>query len=244
MSKINPISVSIEVSYDYDASSINYQNTFKSSPFQSNYGSSDNLLQYIDYENIKLIDNISDLITIDTSNSRKSLLEYLRWTNAEAKEYKISELRSEILNDVDFRDISDLEKELNITKNYILIETRGYSQGDYAEVIIPIDLLRECWGTNKDIKDEDLVSQQYIDNIFWDAPIWGRIEISASQDYTFELYEVENIPEYPNYKQGIEFINDEILKFITNEFKNVPALQNIIDATKEALPSEIKYPKY
>ena len=235
--KHNQISAEITVSYDYDRSSWNFEEMFKKIE-------GTNVWQYIDYGNIKLIDNITDLVSIDKSNSRESLLDFLEWTYTEGKDYTKKELRQEVLDQYpSLDDIETIERHLSVTKEFITTSTRGYSQGDYADVLIPTNMLRECWGTPDKIKDEGLVSQEYIDNLFWDSPLYGSIEIFASQNYLFELHEVEEIPEYLNYPQDIDFVNEEIMKFIGNHFKNVPALQNILDAVRDALPSEIEYPK-
>jgi len=236
----NPITAEVTVSYDYNLSRIYFEDSIKTSPLGNN------VYQYIDYGNIELIDCLSSLISIDKSNSKKDLLDYLGWDKEDGIEYTKEELRDEILDQTNFNDIDDLEGELSITKKYLTIITRGYSQGDYAKVIIPTKLLRDCWGSTKEVKNEDLVTKEYIDNLFWDAPISGMIEIFCEngQDYEFELYEIDDIPEYLNYPQDIDYINEKIVDFVGKKFKNVPAKENIIKAIKTALPSEIYVPRY
>jgi len=242
--KHNPISASITLGYDYDASSRNFDDNIQRSPFQN-----ESLFQYIDYGNVKLITDLDELFTIK-NNNRKFLIDFLGWTKDEAENYSKDDLRQEIMENLSFgeldRDDTVYTEGLIIERNFELITTRGYSQGDYAQVIIPTKQLREVWGTPKKVKDEDLVSEEYIGNLCWDSPIWGRIEITTEQgtDYEFELYDIPGVPEYLNYPQDVDFVNKKIMEYIKDKFKYVPALNNIVRAVENALPDEIEYPKY
>ena len=102
-----------------------------------------------------------------------------------------------------------------------VITTKGYCQGDSAEVIIPTKLLEKCWGGKFNIEN----MQEEIDHLFWDAPVYARLEIEEEEiyldeylqdryfwdkDYVIEqltkkysqevMQEIENIlPEYLDY---------------------------------------------
>ena len=242
MTKNNPFTVEITIEYDYNLSSINFQEEMKQMKFER-----EGLWQYTSNGEIELIDRLEDLFTIKNDN-RKFLIKWLEWTENEAENYSKDELRQEIIDQLNFEDLYDENNQyldgLIIKRKFHTIITKGYSQGDYAKVIIPTKQLRELWGTPDTTKDEDLVSKEYIGNLFWDSPLWGRIEIMPEfgSDTTIELYEIEDIPQYLNYPQNIDFINEKIMEYVKEQFKFVPALQNILDAVKEALPSEIKHP--
>ncbi len=63
-----------------------------------------------------------------------------------------------------------------------VIETRGYSQGDYAQVIIPVKELAKVWGRPEEKVMDGM--QTEIDHLFWDAPIYARVEINGEEfDY-------------------------------------------------------------
>jgi hypothetical protein len=61
----------------------------------------------------------------------------------------------------------------NFTPLYNIIETRGYSQGDYATVYIPKEI-------------DHKVDSDYIDNLFWDAPVYCRLMIDDNEYYLEE----------------------------------------------------------
>ncbi len=227
----NPIKAKITISYNYDSSSINFEDNFKQLKFNRT-----GLWQYIRYGETQFIDRLEDLFTIK-NNNRQFLIKWLGWTIDEAEKYSKDDLRQEIIDQLDFNDLYNKNENyingLIIENKFIAYETRGYSQGDYAKVIV--------------LKDDNFTNiQKYIDQIFWDTPIWGRVEIfhDNGHDFTFELNEIDSIPEYLEYNQDIDFVNNEILNFISNEFKYVPAKENIIKAIKEAFLNEIKIPKY
>ncbi len=237
--KINPINVEIEVSYDYDLSQITFSEIFTKSELAD-------IWQYTSYGEIELINKLEDLFTIK-NNNRKFLIDWLGWTKDEAERYDKDDLRQEIIDQLNYEDLIDPDSTdgLIIERNFVTKTTRGYSQGDYAVVLIPIDKVRALWGTDKKTtSDEDLLSQKYIDNLFWDSPVWYNIEITSDHgsDITIENGEIENIPEYLNYPQDIDFINNEIIKYCKDKFKYIPAKENILKAIKDALPSEVKYP--
>lgn len=96
------------------------------------------------------------------------------------------DLIDEILEDLtDIDDLIDFCRSNNIDYdlNYFTIETCGYSQGDYAEVIIPYALADIFGITKEELEAEDT---GYIDNLFWDAPIYARAQIDGKGIYLEE----------------------------------------------------------
>jgi len=76
----------------------------------------------------------------------------------------------------------------NFTPLYDTLATRGHCQGDYAEVIITPAYKAyladngQSWNDEQERKTSDL-----IDRLFWDAPIYARMEIGDTEYYLDEL---------------------------------------------------------
>lgn len=70
----------------------------------------------------------------------------------------------------------------NLTPLFTIITTRGYSQGDYAEVIVP-----DCLG----IKDIDALRTS-IHHLVWDAPIHCRVVIDGEEYHLEEALDGYN----------------------------------------------------
>ncbi|WP_419833705.1 hypothetical protein [Endozoicomonas atrinae] len=69
--------------------------------------------------------------------------------------------------------------EKHFEPDYFELETRGYSQGDYARVIIPNEVLTTC---GLDLTEANADSfQQEIDHLFWDAPLFFRVTIDGNE---------------------------------------------------------------
>ena len=76
----------------------------------------------------------------------------------------------------------------NFTPLYDNIVPRGYSQGDYAEVIITPAYKAYLAGNGKQWDDEqERKTSDLIDKLFWDAPIYARLEIGDNEFYLDEL---------------------------------------------------------
>lgn len=97
--------------------------------------------------------------------------------------------------------------------------TRGYCQGDYAQVIVPKSLVGE-W------------TQECIDKKFWDTRIYFEAKIDSSE---FNFYEYLN-DEYT-------WCKDEALAAIKKFVSDMPAAKQkiVIDYFEENLPSELDY---
>ena len=218
----NPISAEINMYFDSEMSNINFNENIARTKNEGIYLYSPGYELTGEY-------NIEELIHIHKNNSKQNLISALG-DFSDYSEYTRDELISEVYGEYD--NIEDFiyacKGAIEFTKKYRLIETRGYSQGDYAEVIV----INEY-----DFKGID----ECVSNLFWDSPISGNFTIIAGQDFSFELCEVESLPQYLNYPQNVDFVNEEILKFIKKRFKNAPAIDNIIKATKDAFISEIEY---
>ena len=192
----------------------------------------DDVFQYIDYGNVKGFDTICDLIEV-TEDNIVTLLDALvkeGWSLADfERDYEISTLVETLLEDFQLQDYEEAIDLLNqygvsFNKNYKVIYTRGYNQGDYAEVLIPIKQLRECWGTSDDIKDEDLVSTEYIDQLFWECPIAIRINVNG-EEYIDDLdgqYDYYNKYDKSNLiDRVVDYFKDLDEEILRQELNNV-----------------------
>ncbi len=189
---------------------------------------------YIDEGNISVF-SIFELIKINTTNNLnniKKLLDYI------GLEYNKNTVFYDILTS--FSNLKDLIEILNnfeikYKKHFEIIETTGYSQGDYAEVIIPIKKLKEAWGIKVNLEQ----LQKRIDNLFWD-PITN---INVVLNLNNSIYKYDNldlgIPEYWNYPYNINTAKKDTINKIKKDFKYVAALDRIIKTVEDAFPTKI-----
>lgn len=135
----------------------------------------------------------------------------------------LKHIETEIYCDESYRDFL----ESNFDSNYLTFESRGYSQGDYSEIIVPKKVL-DSYINNKtcvinSIEDfEKEFSDSTFDNLLWDQPIYARLEIDG-QDFYFDEYMVDR---YDYDKDTIIKLFDDnykgdnkalIIEFLTNE---------------------------
>lgn len=67
------------------------------------------------------------------------------------------------------------------------LSTSGYCQGDYARVIIPKEVLIEYGHENPTQEIADSF-QKTIDHLFWDAPLYCRLDINDEVEFDFTEY--------------------------------------------------------
>lgn len=120
----------------------------------------------------------------------------------------------------------DLKASLN--PNYLILETRGYSQGDYAQIFIDKKALREATGfifTKKNIES----LQETIDSLFWDCPISGQIIINGTEI------------EYNDFcKDSYTWDKQEAITYILKEFKELDS-ELLKSELENTLPDRIEY---
>jgi hypothetical protein len=202
----------------------------------------DDVFQYIDYGNVNGFDDIYELIEV-TEDNIVTLLDALvkeGWSLSDfARDYEVSTLVETLLEDFqlqDYEEAIDLLNKYDISfeKNYEVIYTRGVCQGDYAEVLIPIKQLRECWCISDDIKDKDLVSTEYIDQVFWECPITIRIDING-EEYIDDLDGQYN---YYNRNTGYTYNKAELIDRVIKYFPELDE-KLLQQELNKVLPEEI-----
>lgn len=87
----------------------------------------------------------------------------------------------------DSDEIADFYKD-NFKPLFDIVKTRGYCQGDYAEVIITPSYKKYLSGNGQDYDTiADKVSDN-IDRLFWDAPIYCRLSVDDEIEFYLDQY--------------------------------------------------------
>jgi hypothetical protein len=148
---------------------------------------------YTAYNQVPVPTELRDFITIKPQ-SIGQLIEDLNgigdsWYENEDFEDLDSAISEVFLSYSHLGDLQDLIKILvtsgiPYTKRYIKIVTKGCSQGDIHDVYYNPTKLRELWGTPISYSDESLLESGYVDNLFWDYPMFVRITINDEEFYS------------------------------------------------------------
>ena len=111
---------------------------------------------------------------------------------------------------------------------FFTLTSRGYSQGDLHEVIVPFELLTKFGiPTTQESADS---CQGDIDHLFWDAPIQSILTVDGENHYLHN-----DLSDIYSYSQ------DEIAKVAGNLFSDDKTKANVMKFLVENLPSELQY---
>jgi len=179
------VSIEVSIGYDTDMSAHDWQENF-AEVVPSGYRKS-GVYQYIQWGNYETLSE-REFKEIDSNATLKRDLlqvvldeDYTFYTKTELRQMSKDELidliQDSILDDYDLEEAMEWASGQNIAliiDNYEIITTRGYSQGDYAEVIVPDD------GNNYSVE---------IGHYFWDAPIYARVTVDGEEYYIDENME-------------------------------------------------------
>ena len=113
------------------------------------------------------------------------------------------------------------------------LTTTGYSQGDYAEVIIPREVLIELGHTDPTQEIADSF-QEHINHLFWDAPLFCKLEINDEDEFYFTDY-MEDTYDYDK-GQMLDIADEHLLPKWPEEAREI-----IRSFLEENLP---EYPEY
>lgn len=147
---------------------------------------------------------------------------YMRWS----KDELYNDVYNHIYDEMNLKDYRECNKELHEygleivpTKELVWLDSRGYSQGDYAEVVYCPSDLKESWG----ICPEESKIQKEINNLLWDSPISATLTVNGNEYYYdehFDWYEwqrekfIEYVAKDANVdKELLEAIVPENLKY-------------------------------
>ncbi len=121
--------------------------------------------------------------------------------------------------------------------DYEVIGTRGYGQGDSAEVIIPVKALEKARGASPNISE---VSTE-IGHLFWDSTLSARIIINDEEFYYEEVLEDRYVGDY-EYQHGT--LKEDIIQWVLKEAREIRSDWDITILEKElrdAMPQSIEY---
>lgn len=111
---------------------------------------------------------------------------------------------------------------------FFTLTTRGYSQGDEREVIIPFELL-EAFGLPTTQESAD-TCQVEIDHLFWDAPIYANLVVDG------EEYSLHN-----NLKDLYNYSKEEVVKIAKEMVEDETKHEIVVEFLKENLPDTLDY---
>ena len=174
----------------------------------------------------------SDFFTLDEVDIIKLKLFIIKenlFFSGDLKKLDAGNLLDIISNELDlyYLDLDDIEElyntyNLSYKKNYYVMYSQGYNQGDALQILINKVEFFELMGCN--FIEENY--QKYFDNILWDAEIYGNIEIKFNhldKNYIFDL-EYNDIC---NNTFELDLNIDYILKYIN---KNLHINLSTLDA--------------
>jgi hypothetical protein len=197
--------VSVEISFYYDTGYA--QDMFNESV--KRYENNHDEFFYTDFGNVE--GHELDEMYIVTDETRDKVIAEIMSNNEEATKKGLGlatneELKRELECWIDF-DYDDEDFFEFDHENYGMIETRGYSQGDYAKVYYHKKELRELWGI--DIDEESLKEQ--VGKVFWDSPICFNATIKGKEYRGDEFLSSEYL--------GNDDAREEILEYMEKKLK-------------------------
>jgi hypothetical protein len=134
----------------------------------------------------------------------------------------------------DKKDMAEWLKD-NFTHLFETFETRGYCQGDYAEIIVSKQLkaamIKE---TKKTWEQLEQSLQTMFDHLFWDCPVYGRLTVNDHD----EIYLDEMLTDIYEYDK-----DELITSFEKSQKENYPDEQFsvMIEFLKHELPENLEY---
>ena len=209
---------------------------------------------YIDYGNLSAEYDIEqDCIIVD---NRENRIKIQRWLTQEGGKYfsevfgTVEEIR-EAIYDVDYSNIQEVYDVLSsigvfYTTNYLRTSTSGYSQGDYAEILINIVEYEKEVGSKFELDG----MKKWFDHCFWDSEIYGEVEVSF--DYTqnavnFKFEEEFNFREWCDDEYEAESIQGEMIALYIQKQVKVPLSTDDLKTIAEKLDDigydNVSYPR-
>jgi hypothetical protein len=200
------------------------------------------ILEYLDFGNIDQSFDFEDLANYDFT--KKELIGALKsggyWdqSNARYKGYDLYKATKQELCDYlkeasYYDDLAKFLKE-NFKANYKTLVSRGYCQGDYAEIIYSKNAI--AWLEKETAKTWDQLEKDLqieADHLLWDAPLYARLTVNdADEIYLEEL--VKDLYFYDKNALLLEFKRvyseklenfDIIYQFLADELPKNPNYQ-------------------
>jgi len=172
------LEITADLTYDYD-NSFQFEENFKILRYSGYREHSISI--YLDYGNLSSsYDLDQDCIIEDCRKNRVKIQRYLTQDGY----HRVSDIEGSLtdlidnIGGVDYTNIGELYEVLDdlgieYTSNYLRTSTRGYCQGDYAEILVNTVEYEEKIGQPFELD----AMQKWFDHYFWDSPIYGSIDI-------------------------------------------------------------------
>lgn len=236
--------LNIELSFfkDIDQSARDFEESFNI--IQQDSYRSHTIAEYTDFGNIRSEFSFTNLSEYDftVKGCKEALLKINPVSELNDTAKKIAGKTFKALNKTEIAEFlndyfyysSDLSAWLqnNFTPLFTKLVTRGNCQGDYAEVIFS-HKFKEYWKkeTKKDFSVDSF--SDLVDNLFWNAPIYGRLVINDKEYYLDEL--LSDRYDYDKDQLVADFVKTYCSDFSSDN------LQIIVDFLNDNLP---EYPEY
>ena len=216
---------------------------------------------YVDWGNVAMPESLEDLFEILPQNNKKrKLIQFLKdgYYNPNYEDFTSFEnVVCHIFDEYSIETMKDFVRNLfefgiEVTPKFDRYVSRGYSQGDACEILVPHSL-REVWGLADDaeILTKDL--QKEINHYLWDSEIYGTLDISFEYEVRRETFGDSIIMNFDEEFDYCEWSNDafefdldvdNILKCINSVTNNALNEDEILEIRKslESLDqSDVKY---
>ena len=172
----------IDADLEYYTDSFGFDENFKILRYSGFRETSISL--WIDYGNLSDEYEVEQDCIIKDSRENRVKIKRHRTKDGDIRVSEVAGSLDELIDDiggVNYENIEELEEmldELGIdyTSNYLRIATRGYSQGDYAEILVNHVEFEKMAG----VKFEEDTYKKWFDHYCWDSPISGTIGVSFS----------------------------------------------------------------
>ncbi len=112
------------------------------------------------------------------------------------------------------------------TCNYLIMESRGYAQGDYSQIIIPAQVLESY--KDQTLEQIENTLQDVIDHLLWDQPLYARLTIDEEEFYIDE-----------HLKDEYQYDQDEIKQVLADHLEHEQK-ESIIDWVVANMPDHPK----
>ena len=239
--------IETDINYDYDLSRHTFDESFKSLSYEDFSLLNDrffkvNIYQFIDYGNSKEF----DLFDPENYNFTKSdidsylheienhygLLEasqcYLDTTYSKLTKSELLEL----IENIDYDGINGFLLSLPESKRlFEVVAIRGHCQGDYAEIVIPNELIETYNFNDKGKWLSDM--EGYFTNLFYNSPVYGSLTVYDGEKVDEFLFHEWSDDQY-NYDE------DHYLELVDKYFEHTKK-DAIANWLKDNLPSHPDY---
>lgn len=249
---ITGISVDVTIGLDEIMAQDNFEENFleikkgdlKGKFIYTSYGE---LIQTAKEQNLDLTNLEPEFVIEENKEVNKTIIENYSDYYYFQENSSTQDLFDTITDYIDYNDkiefCNNLKLNYSLKHDFSIISTRGYCQGDYHEVLIFTDLLRKCYGVEDSVKQEDLVSNQDIDNLFWDQPMTARATVNDMEYYSERFdgqyqgwIEIDGINVYDGFNKDL-FIK-EIISKVLQDFPGMNK-ELLKEQLEEVTPSEI-----